>query len=302
MDHTNHKLYKPLQKPIMIRKFFILVSSISIAIYILGLPIQTAKASSYTEKEQTPVYSYHVVNSYPHDPKAFTQGLIYYRGELYESTGEYDDQRSSLRRIELETGEIVEPPSPIQIDEFAEGITLWKNRIIQLTLNDRIGFVYDRDTFEQIDDFSYKTKGWGLTHNGQHLIMSDGTEKLYFLDPDSFQVIDSIEVRDLNQPIKDLNELEYIDGEIFANVLSIDHIARINPTTGHVISWIDLTGLRGSVGTPKEWENVNNNEIAVLNGIAYDEKGKRIFVTGKLWPYLFEIELVPDQSKDSSGN
>ena len=238
------------------------------------------------------MYEYRIINHYPHDRCAFTQGLVYYRGELYESTGEYGDRQSSLRRVELETGRILEPPSPILIEEFAEGITLWNDRIIQLTLEDKVGYVYERKSFELIRKFCYNTKGWGLTHDESRLIMSDETNTLYFLCPETFQPLGNIQVCDCNRPLMKLNELEYIEGEIFANVFGCDRIARIDPKTGKVIGWIDLTGLRGSRGTDEEWEEVNSNPIAVLNGIAYDEQAKRIFVTGKLWPYLFEIELA----------
>lgn len=239
------------------------------------------------------MYEYRIINHYPHNRCAFTQGLVYYRGELYESTGEYRDRQSSLRRVELETGETLEPPCQVFIEEFAEGITLWNDRIILLTWQDRIGYVYDRKSFELIDEFPYNTKGWGLTHDESRLIMSDGTTNtLYFLDPETFQPLGNIQVCDCNRPLIHLNELEYIEGEIFANIYGDDRIARIDPKTGKVIGWIDLTGLRGSRGTDEEWKEVNCNPIAVLNGIAYDEQAKRIFVTGKLWPYLFEIELV----------
>lgn len=242
------------------------------------------------------MYEYRIINHYPHDRCAFTQGLVYYQGELYESTGEYRDQqsslKSSLRRVELETGETLKPPSPVFIEEFAEGITLWNDRIILLTLEDKIGYVYERETFKEICNFHYNTKGWGLTHDESRLIMSDETNTLYFLDPETFQPLGNIQVFDCNRPLIHLNELEYIEGEIFANIYGDDRIARIDPKTGKVIGWIDLTGLRGSRGTDEEWKEVNSNPIAVLNGIAYDEQAMRIFVTGKLWPYLFEIELV----------
>jgi glutamine cyclotransferase len=245
------------------------------------------------------MYKYQIVNYYPHAPSAFTQGLIYYQGDLYESTGRpYNHQPSSLRRVALTTGETLESPCPIELDEYAEGITLWNDCIIQLTYTEKVGFVYDVRNFEQIDNFSFDTdsgEGWGITHDGKRLIISDGTNKLYFLDPETFRVLGNIQVRDRDRQIEHLNELEYINGEILANIYGIDYIARINPTTGDVNDWIDLTRLRGSVGTAEEWEKVNNNKIAVLNGIAYDERGKRIFVTGKLWPYLFEIELVNTQ-------
>lgn len=241
---------------------------------------------------------YKVINFYPHNSQAFTQGLIYDLGKLYESTGKYQDrenkiQLSSLRQIKLETGETLQPPSPVELNGsyFGEGITLWKERLIFLTKEKR-GFVYCRDTFKEIEQFFYNIQGWGLTHNRDRLIISNGTDKLYFLDPDdNYQLDREISVSDGNNAVTLLNELEYFEGEILANIYGSDRIARIDPDTGGLIGWIDLTKLRGSVGKDDEWKEVNNSPIAVLNGIAYDALKKRLFVTGKLWPYLFEIEL-----------
>lgn len=234
------------------------------------------------QKTPTPMYSYRIVNRYPHDPQAFLQGLLYHNGVLYEGTGWWG--RSSIRRVELETGKVLQI-SKLDKRYFGEGIVLWQDRIIQLTWKSKVGFVYDRNTFEKISEFKYPTEGWGITHDGQRLIMSDGTDILYFWDPDSFHAIGKLQVRDGDNPVFRLNELEYVKGEIWANVWGTDLIARISPETGQVLSWIDLTGLldRAQLKDPN----------AVLNGIAYDEEGDRIFVTGKLWPTLFEIELVP---------
>lgn len=228
-----------------------------------------------------PVYSYRIINAYPHDPQAFTQGLIYHNDHIYESTGLWG--RSSLRKVELKTGKVLQIRR-LQRHLFGEGITRWQNQIIQLTWRSRIGFVYRSKTFEELGRFTYKTEGWGITHDGQKLIMSDGTDKLYFLNAKTFERIGQIQVRDNNKPIFKLNELEYIEGEIFANVWQTDYIARISPSTGQVLGWIDLSGLL-------EIEPSKRHE-SVLNGIAYDELGKRLFVTGKLWPKLFEIQVV----------
>ena len=227
-------------------------------------------------------YTYTVVNVYPHDKTAFTEGLVYDNGFLYEGTG--IPGRSQVRREDLLTGTVlqsVDLPSPY----FGEGITIFGNTIIELTWQSNIGFVYDKLTFALLQTFSYPTEGWGLTHNGKNLIMSDGTATLHFLDPVTFAEVSSLDVYDENGPVPLLNELEYIKGEIYANVWLTDRIARISPVTGQVVGWIDLTGLLSPADIVFP--------IDVLNGIAYDAKNDRLFVTGKLWPKLFEIDLVP---------
>ena len=229
----------------------------------------------------TPVYSYKVVNTYPHDRDAFTQGLVFEHGVLYEGTGL--SGRSSLRRVDLETGEVQ------QIYElphfFGEGITVYGDEIIQLTYTTQVGFVYDKDTFELRRQFNYSTQGWGITSDGERLIMSDGSATLYFWDPGTFEETGRVEVHDGDSPVNSLNELEYVRGEVYANVWQTDRIARIDPGTGRVVGWIYLSGLL----TPQD----KSQRVDVLNGIAYDEENDRLFVTGKLWPKLFEIELVP---------
>jgi len=224
-----------------------------------------------------PIYGYRVVNAYPHDRDAFTQGLVYADGVLYEGTGRYGE--SELRRVELETGEVLQARA-LDPEYFGEGIALLGDRIYQLTWQTRTAFVYDRETFEPLGTLTYPTEGWGLTTDGERLIMSDGTSRLVFRDPETFAEIGSVEVRDDDQPIPYLNELEYIDGEIWANVWQTDVIARIDPATGRVTGWINLAGLldRGA------------QRADVLNGIAHDPATGRVFVTGKLWPRLFEIE------------
>lgn len=232
-------------------------------------------------QEQIQSCGYDVVQTYPHDANAFTQGLIYDQGELYESTGLRG--KSSLRRVELETGKVLQI-SDLDERYFAEGMTLWQNRLIQLTWLSKTGFIYEQKTFNQLATFTYPTEGWGLTNNGQELIMSDGSDTLYFLDPDTFAETKRLQVSDRQKPIDKLNELEYFQGEILANVWMSDRIARISPDTGAVLGWIDLAGINHSA--------VTSNQDAVLNGIAYDKEGKRLFVTGKLWSKLFEIDII----------
>ena len=234
-----------------------------------------------TTSNITPVYSYNVVNTYPHDRSAFTQGLVFEDGVLYEGTGL--NGRSTLRRVELETGEVLQIHElPAQF--FGEGVTVYGNDIIQLTWQSHVGFVYDRDSFELLQEFNYSTQGWGITHDGERLIMSDGTATLYFLDPETFEEIGRVGVYDNDGSVNRLNELEYVQGEIYANVWQTNCIARIDPQTGQVVGWIELKGLL----TPED----RGEPVDVLNGIAYDAENARLFVTGKLWPKLFEIELI----------
>ncbi len=230
----------------------------------------------------TPLYSYEIIKTYPHDPAAFTQGLILENGILYEGTGLRG--QSSLRKVELETGNVTQMIAlPDQF--FGEGLTLFGDNLIQLTWQSNVGFVYDRESFELLREFNYPTEGWGLTHDTQYLIMSDGTSNLYFLDPETFAEIKRIEVHDQGSPIKLLNELEYVQGEIFANVWQTTRIARISPETGQVLGWIELAGILA----PQDL----TQRVDVLNGIAYDAANDRLFVTGKWWPKLFEIKLTP---------
>jgi glutamine cyclotransferase len=227
------------------------------------------------------VFSFEIINSYPHNKNAFTQGLVFENGFLFEGTGL--NGHSSLRKVALETGEVLQAHE-LPYEFFGEGITIYGDMIIQLTWRSNVGFVYDKETFEPLKEFYYPTEGWGITHNGKHLIMSDGTSALHFLDPETFQRSHTIEVHDNNTPISSLNELEYIKGKVYANVWHTDSIAIIAPQTGRVTGWIDLTGLLSP-----EWQSGSDD---VLNGIAYDAKDDRLFVTGKRWPILFEIELI----------
>ena len=222
-----------------------------------------------------------IVREYPHDPQGFTQGLIFADGQLYESTGL--EGRSSLRMVDLDSGHLLQRqdvPSPY----FAEGLTNWGSTLIQLTWKSHIAFVYDRFSFRQLRTLRYSGEGWGLTQDGKHLILSDGSDTLRFLNPETFQEVRRITVTDAGKPVRQLNELEYIHGEIYANVWFSNKIARISPRTGRVLGWIDLSTVVSRAGV--------RNTDAVLNGIAYDAQHDRLFVTGKLWPKLFEIKVV----------
>ena len=226
--------------------------------------------------------TYKIINTFPHDREAFTQGLAFEDGVLYEETGR--NGRSELRKIELETGSVLQTRK-LPDEFFGEGITVYGDNIIQLTYLSKIGFVYKKDTFELLREFNYPTAGWGITNDGKHLIMSDGTLKLYFLDPKTFEQVRQIEVYDRGISVWWLNELEYVQGQIYANIWPTERIARIVPETGRVLGWIEMKGLL----TQQDY----SRPVDVLNGIAYDKKNDRLFVTGKLWPKLFEIKLIP---------
>ncbi len=225
-----------------------------------------------------PTYAYEVVNAWPHDRTAFTQGLIFSEGALLESTGQNGE--SSLRRVELTTGKVLKQ---VDVDDqyFAEGLTLFQGKLFQLTWQHKKGFIYDPATFAKQGEFRYDGEGWGLTHDGKHLILSDGTNQIRFIDPTDFSIARTISVFEDGRPLRELNELEFIRGEIYANIWHTDRIVRIDPATGKILGWIDLNGLLPDAE--------RRDPEAVLNGIAYDEAGDRLFVTGKLWPKLFEI-------------
>lgn len=229
-----------------------------------------------------PEYTFRVVQEYPHDPAAFTQGLAYADGFLYEGTGLHG--QSTLRRVNIQTGTVLAyhelPPQ-----YFGEGVTVFRDRIIQLTWQSQVGFYYDRETFGLIEEFYYPSEGWGLTHDGERLIMSDGTATLYFLEPVTFSELGRVEVTDNGKPVGQLNELEFIHGEVWANVWPTNRIARIDPQSGRVVGWVDLTGLLAPAD--------RHGDVDVLNGIAYDAENHRLFVTGKRWPKLFEIVVLP---------
>jgi len=229
-----------------------------------------------------PEYTFKVVQMFPHDPQAFTQGLVFHDGFLYEGTGLKG--RSSLRKVRLETGEVIQE-ADLAPGLFGEGITIVKNEIVQLTWLAQTGFVYNLSDFHLLRQFSYKGEGWGLATDGRAIFMSDGTPEIRVLDPAALAEKRRFTVHDGSRHISQLNELEFVEGELFANVWQTDRIVRISPQSGEVVGWIDLTGLLSPV--------YRLESGAVLNGIAYDSEGKRLFVTGKLWPKVFEIQLVP---------
>jgi glutamine cyclotransferase len=253
-----------------------------VAIALLA-PIAVAAQEASPVGAVTPPFGYRVVTEYPHDRRAFTQGLAYVDDVLYEGTGLYGE--SMLRRVDLETGEVLHGVG-LSEEYFGEGIAVLGDRIYQLTWKNGVCVVYDRETFELLDAFTYQTEGWGLTTDGERLIMSDGTNRLFIRDPETFAELDTIDVYDGARAIWNLNELEVVDGEIWANVWQTDRIARIDPETGQVTGWIDLTGLL----TEGDRER---HPVDVLNGIALNPETDRVFVTGKLWPKLFEIVIVP---------
>ena len=237
-------------------------------------------AHSYSQSAAT-ADSFRIVQSYPHDPRAFTEGLVYADGVLYESTGEKG--HSTLRAIDPKTG-IITKHIDVPDTYFGEGITVWQNQLIQLTWQDHIGFVYDRSSLRLLQTFPIAGEGWGLTQDGRSLIMSDGTPALHFLDPHTFRETRRLQVTENGAPVQRLNELEYIHGEIFANIWYSDRILRISPQTGKVLGWLDLSALLPA--------SQRSDREAVLNGIAYDAKTGHLFLTGKLWPRIFEIELT----------
>ncbi len=242
---------------------------------LLALPAQA-------QRVRLPVFDAVVVNSYPHDPEAFTQGLLFRDGVLFESTGLHG--RSTIRKVALESGKVLQKVD-IPQQYFGEGMTAWKDELYSLTWQSQTGFVWDLKTFKLKRQFNYSGEGWGLTHNDQHLILSDGTATLRFFDPSTLKEVKRLQVTALGRPVEQLNELEWVEGQIYANVWKSELILRIDPNSGQVHSVIDLSGLLQTAGVGRGSEDV-------LNGIAYDAAKKRLFVTGKLWPKLFEIRLV----------
>ena len=263
----------------------------SIGLIILGIfffsfsnirgPVGVEDSNNNESAGDVPVYGYKIVNSYPHDPEAFTQGLVYEDGFMYEGTGLHG--RSSLRKVELETGRVLKNHN-LPNQYFGEGLTIHGDKITQLTWRSKVGFVYDKEKFSLVKKFNYTTEGWGITSDGKNLIMTDGSDTLYFLDSITYKETKRIKVTYEGRPVTRLNELEYVNGEVFANIWLTDMIAMISPKTGNVVGWIDLGGLSDDFGSRRSDQ--------VLNGIAYDDKGDRLFVTGKLWPRIYEIKLV----------
>jgi len=245
------------------------------AIGLLAAVIATAPAA----RAELPVANYLVAHTYPHDPAAFTEGLFYLNGFLYESTGYH----GTIRKVRLADGAVLQSKT-IDPGLFGEGIVNWGDQIISLTWRDQIGFRWNLQTFAKLGDFHYPGEGWALTQNGKTLIMSDGTPFLRFLDPVTLREVRRIQVTAEGQPVANLNELEWVKGEILANVWMTNRIARIDPRTGAVKGWIDLSALPEALS--------ESNPDAVLNGIAYDRVHDRLFVTGKLWPHLYEIKLI----------
>jgi len=269
----------------LIKIFFTVIVALSEGLLISG-------CSDSKSSETAAAYTYKVVKTYPHEPNAFTQGLAFENGFLYEGTGLYGS--STLRKVQLETGKVVQMHN-LSAEFFGEGITIFKDRIIQLTYRSNVGFVYNKDSFELLQSFNYQflqpgsgpAEGWGITHDGKNLIMSDGSSTLYLWDPETLQQTGSIKVHDNDVPVSGLNELEYVKGQILANVWPTERIAIITPQTGQVIGWIYMNGLLS--------QQELNKPVDVLNGIAHDAAGDRLFVTGKFWPKLYEIKFVPQK-------
>lgn len=255
---------------------------------IASLALGAALLACSAAQAAIPVYGFVVKNTYPHDPQAFTQGLFFKDGHLYETTGLQG--RSTLRKVELNTGKVLQKKE-LASEFFGEGSAAVGNEIVSLTWTSHVGFVYDQKTFGLKRRFNYAGEGWGLASDAQRLYMSDGSNAIRVLDPKSLEEVRRIQVTAEGKPVNRLNELEVVDGQIYANVWGTDIIARIDPTTGNVVGWIDLTNL-----LPPAQRGTDSMD-AVLNGIAYDAKHHRLFVTGKLWPKLFEIELVQLQNR-----
>ncbi|MCX6678243.1 MAG: glutaminyl-peptide cyclotransferase [Methanothrix sp.] len=254
------------------------------AVLLSSVVLFAAQGSShFVEAGAIPLFGYQIVNVYPHSSLAFTQGLVYDEGVLYEGTGLYG--RSTLRRVDLETGRVLQQTN-LESTLFGEGVALWKDRIIQLTWQSGLGLVYGKENLTGIGNFSYQTEGWGITSDNKSLIMSDGTDILHILDPESFAEKGQIKVTANGTPLKGLNELEYIKGQIYANIWPTSWIAIISPESGEVLGRIDLHGIL-------QENDILGSKVDVQNGIAYDAREDRLFVTGKLWPKLFEIKLVP---------
>jgi glutamine cyclotransferase len=253
-----------------------------------SLVIGAAVSAAGAAQAAIPVYGFFVKNTYPHDPQAFTQGLFFKDGQLYETTGRKGS--SSLRKVDLKTGKVLQKKD-LADEYFGEGSTAVGDTIVNLTWQSNVGFLFDAKTFTLKSRFNYKGEGWGLASDAKHVYMSDGTNEIRVLDPRTLDEQRRIRVTAEGKPVTQLNELEVVDGQIFANVWGTDVIARIDPDSGNVVGWIDCTGL-----LPPERRGTADPD-AVLNGIAWEPKQHKLYVTGKLWPKLFEIELVPIQKR-----
>lgn len=272
-------------------RLYILVIFVVLAFSCGGSVVENSKPVTKTPSTgEVPVYTYEVVKEYKHDKKAFTQGLVFHDGFLYEGTGgdEDDDFDSSLRKVELESGKVLKK-FDLANEYFGEGIVILNNKIYQLTWQSGIAFVYNLDDFKLLQEFRYSGEGWGLTTDGTNLIQSDGSYILRFIDPETFKTVRTVSVKDeKGKQLYKLNELEYVKGEIWANVWQQGKIARIDPKDGKLLGWIDLTKLTSD-------ERRKSRKVDVLNGIAYDAGNDRLFVTGKMWRSLYEIKVKPKQ-------
>lgn len=255
---------------------------VAVRILILTAALMACSCGSATPQNVPAEYGYEVVHTYPHDTSAFTEGLFFLDGYLYESTGL--ERESSIRKVRLETGEIVQRYD-LPAQYFGEGIIHWKDRLIQLSYQTHVGFVYDLASFRVLRQFEYPGEGWALTQDGKRILMSDGTPEIRFWDPDTLRETGRITVTKQGQPLKNVNELEWVNGEIYANIWLTDLMVRIDPSSGAVVGVVDLSGLLNR-------SDYKEGQTDVLNGIAYDAKGGRLFVTGKRWPKVFEIRLV----------
>ena len=270
---------------ISIAKEVLGVHTLTSSIFYDGISKKLNNRIYFLADQKPSIYTYKLINSFPHDSKAFTQGLEYHNGFMYEGTGQRGE--SSIRKTDLKTGKVLQIK---ELDEkyFGEGITIMNSKLFQLTWQSKIGFIYDLETFEKVGSFSYEKskEGWGFTNDGKELIKSDGTERIWFLDPKTQKEKRFIEAYTNTRKAESLNEIEYIDGKIYANIWQKNTIIIINATNGTIEGVVNLNSLRNKVSKP------DPNTSYVLNGIAYDPIGKRLFVTGKNWDKIFEIELV----------
>ena len=266
------------------KKSLVIAISLIVVIIVLSASILVIFNINKASAKSVTYYTYTIVNTYPHDTNSFTEGLFYSDGFLYESSGSYNGA-STLRRENLTTGTVLQEYT-LPTQYFGEGIAIVNDKIIQLTWQTNIGFIHNKNTFALLGNFTYPTQGWGLTYDGKNLIMSDGTDHLYFLNPTTFKQTGEIQVHNGNTTLVNVNSLCYINGEVYANIWLTNTIVIINPQNGQVEASIDLTGLPASAA-------INSNSNAVLNGIAYDPQGDRLFVTGKDWADLYQIKLVP---------